>query len=67
MTFAQVDKQAERRVLALTDLFNVLPEPRVRYRLLMDTLAYAKKASLAGLIGPTVKVWPPCCASEDAG
>ena len=40
----------------LTDLFNVLPEPRIRYKLLMDVLAYAKQASLAGLIAPTVKV-----------
>ena len=52
----QVDKAAERRVLMLTDLFNVLPDARIRYRLLMDTLNYAQKASLAGLIAPTVKV-----------
>jgi hypothetical protein len=57
----QVDKQAERRIAVLTDLFNVLPEPHIRYKLLMDALAYAKQASLAGLIAPTVKV---CHASS---
>lgn len=55
----QVDKQAERRVAVLTDLFNVLPDARIRLRLLLDTLAYTKKAGLAGLVAPTVKVAPP--------
>jgi hypothetical protein len=57
----QVDKAAERRVLVLTDLFNVLPDARIRFKLLMDTLAYAQKASLAGLVAPTVKVGTKQC------
>ena len=60
-----MDKAAERRVLVLTDLFNVLPDARIRLKLLLDTLAYAQKASLAGLVAPTVKVGCPCL--EQAG
>ncbi len=48
-------------MLVLTDLFNVLPDARIRFKLLMDTLAYAQKASLAGLVAPTVKVGTKQC------
>jgi hypothetical protein len=43
----------------LTDLFNAVPDAKVQYTILLDTLSYAKKAGLAGLLAPVVKVGDP--------
>ena len=56
---SQVDKHTEKRLSCLTDLFNAVPDAKVQYTILLDTLSYAKKAGLAGLLAPVVKVGDP--------
>lgn len=53
---SQVDSHAEKRLSCLTDLFNAIPDATVQYSVLLDTLSYAKKANLVGLLAPVVKV-----------
>ncbi|CAL8466885.1 g6421 [Coccomyxa elongata] len=52
---SQVDSHAEKRLSCLTDLFNAIPDATVQYSVLLDTLSYAKKANLVGLLAPVVK------------
>ncbi|EIE26574.1 hypothetical protein COCSUDRAFT_52386 [Coccomyxa subellipsoidea C-169] len=52
---AEVDRHAEKRLSCLTDLFNAVPDAKVQYTILLETLGYAKKAGLAGLLAPVVK------------
>ncbi len=56
---SQVDSHAEKRLSCLTDLFNAIPDATVQYSVLLDTLSYAKKANLVGLLAPVVKVGQP--------
>lgn len=59
MLWCQVDRHAEKRLSCLTDLFNAVPDAKVQYTILLETLGYAKKAGLAGLLAPVVKVGMP--------
>ncbi|KAK9916454.1 hypothetical protein WJX75_002820 [Coccomyxa subellipsoidea] len=61
---AEVDKHTEKRLSCLTDLFNAVPDAKVQYTILLDTLSYAKKAGLAGLLAPVVKANAESWAKE---
>ena len=53
----QTDKHAERRLSALTDLFNAFhKEPKIQLQILLAIIAYAKSASMAGLLALALKV-----------
>jgi translation initiation factor 3 subunit M len=52
---ADVDKYAEQRLQALTELYNVLEDPATQHYLLLQAIAYAKKANLATLLAPVVR------------
>ena len=53
----QTDKHAERRLSALTDLFNAFhEEPKIQLQVLLATIGYAKSTSMAGLLALALKV-----------
>ena len=52
---AQVDSHADLRLAALTQLYNVVVDAPLQFRVLLRTLAYAKAANLAGMLAPVVK------------
>jgi len=53
----QTDKHAERRLSALTDLFNAFHgESKIQLQILLVIIAYAKSSSMAGLLALALKV-----------
>ena len=54
----QTDSHADLRLAALTQLYNVVVDAPLQFRVLLRTLAYAKAANLAGLLAPVVKARP---------
>ncbi len=53
----QTDKHAERRLSALTDLFNAFHgEAKIQLQVLLVIIAYAKSSSMAGLLAAALKV-----------
>lgn len=53
----QTDKHAERRLSALTDLFNAFHgESQIQLQILLVIIAYAKSSSMAGLLALALKV-----------
>ena len=56
----QTDKHAEKRLSALTDLFNALNgEPKIQLQILLAITDYAKSSSMAGLLALALKVCLP--------
>ena len=60
----QTDSHADLRLAALTQLYNVVVDAPLQFRVLLRTLAYAKAANLAGLLAPVVKARPHCLAGD---
>jgi len=54
-----VDSHADLRLAALTQLYNVVVDAPLQFRVLLRTLAYAKSANLAGVLAPVVKARAP--------
>ena len=53
----QTDKHAERRLSALTDLFNAFHgKSKIQLQILLVIIAYAKTSSMAGLLALALKV-----------
>ncbi len=61
---AQVDSHADLRLAALTQLYNVVVDAPLQFRVLLRTLAYAKSANLAGVLAPVVKARAPPCEAH---
>jgi hypothetical protein len=58
-----VDSHADLRLAALTQLYNVVVDAPLQFRVLLRTLAYAKAANLAGVLAPVVKARSPACGA----
>ena len=54
-----MDSHADLRLAALTQLYNVVVDAPLQFRVLLRTLAYAKSANLAGVLAPVVKARAP--------
>ncbi|KAK9828739.1 hypothetical protein WJX72_001837 [[Myrmecia] bisecta] len=52
---SKVDQHAEQRLQGLTQLYNVVGDPRTQFAVLLDALQYAKQAQLSSLLAPVVK------------
>ena len=51
----QADNHGDLRLAALTQLYNVVVDAPLQFRVLLRTLAFAKAANLAGMLAPVVK------------
>ncbi len=59
-----MDSHADLRLAALTQLYNVVVDAPLQFRVLLRTLAYAKSANLAGVLAPVVKARAPPCEAH---
>ena len=52
----QTDSKPEKRLGALVNLYNVVSDPEPKLAVLLEALSFAKRAGLADLLLPVIRV-----------